>query len=148
MLAVQRRQHHLLFVVEQHLEPSIQSCSNSFLSHGCNWLCHPSLVGWIHQTSSAFSVNTSYDALPFWSFCPAPSWFQLHSSGCKALYLLQHHPRLHHLPHCQMLYNHSDYLHWGSTSPQVLFQAFWMSIAPFQYFSYLPGPAELLSLGV
>jgi len=138
--------HLLLFDVECQPEPSIQSCCPSYLSHGSSQPHLPSLVESILQGSSASVKNIPCDTLPVWKFCPSPNWVCHHRSACPAQDVDHHHPRLPHSPHCRNMQDRSDYFQWHSTSPQMLFQALWLSILPFQHFSYLPAPAQSLSL--
>jgi len=68
-------------------------------------------------------------------------------SDCPAWYLLHHHHRLPHAPHCQNLQDRSDNLWRNSTSPQMLFRASWLSMPPVQQFPYPPARAWSMSLG-
>jgi len=140
------RVYHVPFAIDRQPVPAIRLSHTSDLFHWSSWVRLPSLVASIRQASSASVENTPCDAVLFCRLCPSPSQVHYFRSACPAHDLLHHHHCLCHPPNYRNLQDCSDSLRWHSTSPQMLFQALWLSILPFRHFSYLPAAASLLSL--
>jgi len=146
MLSVMVWLQSSLFGASQQPVLSIQSSRTAYLSHGSCQPRPPTPVASVGQASSASAESSPCGAVQFWRLCPSPSQVRHPRSVCHALYLLHHHPGLPHPPNLQNLQDHSDCLRYHSTSPQMLFQALWLSIVPFEHYPYVPALALLLSL--
>jgi len=116
------------------------------LSHRSSWPHLPKSVTSIRNASSASVDNAPCDPVPFWRLCPSPSRVCHLHPACPAQHPFHHDPRLPQPPRRWNLQDRSDYLQWLSTSPQILFQALWLSFPPFRHVSNLPAAAWLLSL--
>jgi len=141
MLSAQNWLHCLPSAIERPPELWIRSSRTSFLSHRRSGPRLPSLLAPIREAFLASAENAPCDPLLVWRLCPSPSQVHHICQARPAKEVLHYHPRLPHPPHRRILHDPSDHLRSRWTSPQITFQAWWLSILRFQHFSFLPAPA-------
>jgi len=142
--SVQVSLHHHLFAVLRLPEPAMWKCRTSYPFHRSIRLWLPIPVVSMHRTSSAFDETSPGAAAPCSWLCPSPS--QVHHFCSAGPSLSLNHPDLPDPPHRRNLQDHSDWLRFQPSFPEISFQALHSSIACLHLCLYPPAPAEPLPL--
>jgi len=121
-------------------ESSIWLSQPSYHIHGSSLPHPPMRVVSLHEALPPSTEISPCGVVPSWRLWPSPSWVHQLPSAGPAVY----HHHLLQLPRRLCSWNLQDYLHCvqcHSTSLQIIFLAFWMSIMHFRHFCYLPSAA-------